>query len=159
MSVYELVEEIKELANFVEYEKILENRCKAEKKFAEMLERNTMPYYSAYYSDYLGDDISEMRIVIIDENGNEHECPQEVSERYACRHIKPHYEKGTGIADFIVELIKEGIIPVEFKIIEKVREEINRESVLREENILAGNITIEHLKIVKQHLLEKLSQQ
>ena len=153
-----ILKEIKELSGFVEFERVLKNRSRAEREFAEMLERNTMPYYSAYYSDYMGDDISELKIIIIDSEGNEHECPQEIDEKYACRHIKPHYEKGMGVTDFIVELIKEGIIPVEFKIIEKVKEEINRESVLREENILAGNITIEHLGIVKQYLLKKLQQ-
>jgi len=158
MSVCELVEEIKELANFVEFERTLENKNKAEKKFAEMLKKNTMPYYSAYYSDYMGDDIDELRVIIIDSEGNEHECPQEIDEKYACGHIKPHYEKGRGVTDFVVELIKEGVIPVEFKIIENVREAINRERVYRDYKELVGNITIEHLRIIKQYLLEKLQQ-
>ena len=90
MSVCELVEEIKELANFVEFERTLENKNKAE--------------------------------------------------------------------DFVVELIKEGVIPVEFKIIKNVREAINRERVHRDYKELVGNITIEHLRIIKQYLLEKLQQ-
>ena len=158
MSVYELVKEIRELANFVESERVLENKNKAEKKFAEMLKENTVPHYSAYYSDYMGDDISELEITVIDENGNEHKCPQEIDEKYACSHIKPYYKRGMGITDFVVELIREGIIPREFRIVERTREEINRESVLREENILTGNITIEHLRIIKQYLLKRLQQ-
>lgn len=158
MSFVGIVEEIKELVNFVEFERVLENKNKAEKKFAEMLKKNTMPYYSAYYSDYMGDDISEMKIIIIDSKGNEHECPQEINEKYACRHMKPHYEKGMGVTDFMIQLIGKGIMPKEFKIIERVREEINRERVYKDYEELIGNITIEHLKIVKQYLLKKLQQ-
>ncbi len=154
----EIIREIRELASFVELEKILENKNKAEREFAEMLRNNVEPYYSAYYSDYMGDDISEMRIVIIDENGNEHECPQRVSERYANMHMKPYDEEGTGVADFMIQLIGKGIIPKEFKIIERVREEINRDRTYRDYKELIGNITIEHFEIIRQYLLEKLQQ-
>ena len=158
MSVYELVEEIKELANFVEFEKVLKSRSKAEREFTEMLRRNVEPYFSAYYSDYLGDDVSEMEIIIVDDKGNEYKCPQRISGRYANRHIKPYDEDGVGITDFMIELIGKGIIPKEFRIINRTREEINRDRVYKDYEEVVGNITIEHLGIVKQYLLKKLQQ-
>ena len=158
MSFEGILKEIKELSGFVEFERVLKNRSRAEREFAEMLERNVEPYYDAYYSDYLGDDISEMRIVIIDENGNEHECPQRVSERYANRHMEPYDEDGVGITDFMIELIGKGIIPKEFRIINRTREEINRDRVYKDYEEVVGNITIEHLGIVKQYLLKRLQQ-
>ena len=154
----EIVKEIKELANFIEYEKILGNRSKAERKFMEMLRNNVEPYYSAYYSDYLGDDVSEMEIIIIDENGNGHKCPQRVSERYANRHIKPYDEDGVGITDFMIQLIRNGVVPKEFKIIKRTREEINRDRIYRDYKEMVGNITLEHFGIIKQYLLKKLQQ-
>jgi len=137
---------------------VLKNRSRAERELAEMLERNVEPYYDAYYSDYLGDDISEMKIVIVDKDGKEYECPQRVSERYANRHMKPYDEDGVGITDFMIQLIRNGIVPKEFKIVERTREEINRDRVYKDYEEVVGNITIEHLGIVKQYLLKRLQQ-
>ena len=153
----EIIKEIKELANLVEVEKNLKAKNKAEKRLLEMIRENKKPYYTAYYSNYFGDDIHSLEIIIYDEKGNEYKCPQSVSENFACSHTKPHYESGVGIACFLAQLIRSGIAPKEFKIVEKIREEINRERVYRDYRVQVGNITIEHLNAVKQYLLETLT--
>ena len=153
-----VLDEIRMLANFVELENKLKNTSKAQRKFAEMLKDNVVPYYSAYYSDYMGDDINELKIVIIDDKGEQYECPQEVSKRYACTHVKPYEESGMGITDFIIQLIKDGIVPERFKVVERVHEEINREDIYEDYNEYEGYITLEHFEIIKQHLIKQLQQ-
>ena len=152
----EILEEIRELSNFVEWKKRMEEQEEAEKEFAEMLRNNTMPYYSAYYSDYLGDDIDEVKVFIIDEKNEIHEVPQKINERYACQHIKPHIEDGVGVTDFVIGLIRKGILPKKFRIIYKTWEEINRENTEHTYSELEGNFTHEHFEIIKNYLYSRL---
>ena len=151
--VEEILEEIRELSNFVEWKKRMEEQEEAEKEFAEMLRNNTMPYYSAYYSDYLGDDINELKIIIIDSKNEEYECPQKTIERWAANHIEDYEEEGMGITDFTIELIRNGVLPKKFKIIKRTWEEVNREKTKKEYGELEGNLTLEHFEIIKNYLL------
>ena len=152
----EIVEEIRKLAKFVELDRKIEEKRKAEAEFTEWLRENRVPRRTGYYSDYLGDDTYEEAVIIFDEEGGMYSCPQKVHLSWASNHIEDHYEEGKGVTDFIIELISKGITPVKFRIIEKSIEEINREIPSTEYRELEGTITEEHLKIIKEYLLREL---
>jgi len=98
-------EEIKGLANFVNFVRQKEKERESESVIKSLIEKNETPHLWSLTSGWVHN-IDELRFTVVTSDGEEIKCPQDLNHE-DLKYGKTQHT-GIGVAEFLAGLIKEG---------------------------------------------------